>query len=97
MASPLQIDGYEQAFARITDLKPCAYQVRVARELSAGKHVLVRAPTGAGKTGAVLAPFLGGSWPGRPGRLIYALPLRTLAQGIYSHRTIPSSTAARSS
>lgn len=83
MASSSLVNGYEQVFARITRLKPYPYQVRVARELIAGKHVVVRAPTGAGKTWAVLAPFLGDVWPGRPAKLIYALPLRTLAQGIY--------------
>ena len=37
----------------------------------------------AGKTWAVLAPFLFDGWKARPTRLIYALPLRTLAQGVY--------------
>jgi len=83
MVSPPSINGYEQIFTGITGFKPYPYQIRVARELVSGKHVVVRAPTGAGKTWAVFAPFLGGSWPGRPSRLIYALPLRTLAQGIF--------------
>lgn len=45
--------------------------------------MLLRAPTGAGKTWAVLAPFFFEGWRRRPSRLIYALPLRTLAQGVY--------------
>jgi CRISPR-associated endonuclease/helicase Cas3 len=50
------------------------------------KNIVLRAPTGAEKTWAVLAPFLfqeKEKLPGRPARLIYALPLRTLAQGVY--------------
>lgn len=45
--------------------------------------MVLRAPTGAGKTWAVLAPFLYSGWKRRPARMIYALPLRTLAQGVY--------------
>jgi CRISPR-associated endonuclease/helicase Cas3 len=48
-----------------------------------GRNLVVRAPTGAGKTWAVLAPFLCGGWTAQPARLIYALPLRSLANGIY--------------
>jgi hypothetical protein len=77
------IEEYEHAFENVTGFKPYPYQVRVARELIAGRHVVVRAPTGAGKTWAVVAPFLCDTWPARPAKLIYALPLRTLAQGIY--------------
>jgi CRISPR-associated endonuclease/helicase Cas3 len=47
------------------------------------ENVILRAPTGAGKTIAVLAPFLFSSERTGATRLIYALPLRTLAQGIY--------------
>lgn len=80
---PAVVSEYEQIFEKITGLKPYPYQVRVERELIAGQHVVIRAPTGAGKTWAVLAPFLGSAWPGRPAKLIYALPLRTLSQSIY--------------
>src|SRR5215813_5942656 len=64
-------------------MSPHDYQVSVARQLSAGRNLVVRAPTGAGKTWAVIAPFLYGGWKGRPSRLIYALPLRTLGNGVY--------------
>lgn len=83
MASLPGTNGYEEAFMRVTGLRPYPYQVRVARELIAGHHIVVRAPTGAGKGWSVLAPFVGDVWSARPRRLIYALPLRTLAQGIY--------------
>jgi CRISPR-associated endonuclease/helicase Cas3 len=45
--------------------------------------MVLRAPTGSGKTLAVLAPFLLDRHHIGARRLIYALPLRTLAQGIY--------------
>jgi CRISPR-associated endonuclease/helicase Cas3 len=47
------------------------------------ENLLLRAPTGAGKTIAVLAPFLYARGKIGAARLIYALPLRSLAQGIY--------------
>ena len=48
-----------------------------------GRSIVLRAPTGAGKTWSVVVPFFYPDWQRRPARLIYALPLRTLAQGIY--------------
>ena len=74
---------YRSDFERLTELQPFEYQIEVARLLFHGRNILLRAPTGAGKTWAVLAPFLFDGWKTRPTRLIYALPLRTLAQGVY--------------
>lgn len=74
---------YEERFQKFTGYLPYDYQKRVARLLFEGRNVLLRAPTGAGKTWAVLAPFFCDEWTARPTRLIYALPLRTLANGIY--------------
>ena len=47
------------------------------------KNLVLRAPTGSGKTIAVLAPFLYSREAIGVARMIYALPLRSLAQGIY--------------
>ena len=74
---------YRKFFRELTSHSPHDYQIEVARLLFEGRNVVLRAPTGAGKTWAVLAPFLSNMWPNPPARLIYALPLRTLAQGIY--------------
>ena len=62
---------------------PYPYQEKVAAALWDRRSVVLRAPTGSGKTLAVLAPFLLDRRRIGARRLIYALPLRTLAQGIY--------------
>lgn len=77
---------YRAKFRDLNDLDPYAYQVSVAAHLSAGHNVCLRAPTGSGKTKAVLTPYLVDAIPwhgGRPSRLIYALPLRSLVQQIH--------------
>ncbi len=74
---------YAKFFCQLTGYNPFEYQVKVARLLYEGRNIVLRAPTGAGKTWSVLAPFLFPGWEEHPARLIYALPLRTLAQGIY--------------
>jgi CRISPR-associated endonuclease/helicase Cas3 len=75
--------AYREHFLALTGNPPYEYQERVAQLLFEGRNVLLRAPTGAGKTFAVLAPFVHHGWKARPTRLIYTLPLRTLVQGIY--------------
>lgn len=75
---------YRTFFRQVTGLNAFDYQVRVAALLMGkNKNVILHAPTGAGKTWAVIVPFLSKLWQHRPSRLIYALPLRTLAQGVY--------------
>ncbi len=83
MTSPTM--SYADFFARLSrdGHRPYAYQQRVAEALWARQNVAVRAPTGCGKTKAVLAPFLFAREKIGAARLIYALPLRTLAQGVY--------------
>jgi CRISPR-associated endonuclease/helicase Cas3 len=76
--------AYEAFFRKVNGGRsPYPYQVEVARRLAAGQNVMLGAPTGAGKTLTVLTPFFYDGWHPRPCRLIYALPLRTLAQSIY--------------
>ncbi|MFQ3536818.1 MAG: CRISPR-associated helicase Cas3' [Aggregatilineales bacterium] len=57
------------------------YQHEVGQALRSGKNVILRAPTGSGKTRAALHPFLerlrtGGSLPAK---CLYAVPMRVLA------------------
>lgn len=74
---------YRAFFQQVTKFNAFDYQVRIATLLMENRNVILRAPTGAGKTWAVIVPFLSKVWKHRPSRLIYALPLRTLAQGVY--------------
>ena len=76
---------YCEFFRSITDFYPYRYQERVEQALLDGRSVVLRVPTGAGKTWAAVAPFLHSLETGHPiaDRLLYALPLRSLAAGIY--------------
>ena len=78
--------AFEAFFARCSDgHPPYEYQRAVAARLRGGAHLDVWAPTGAGKTLAVLAPFLWQferSGRRRWDRLIYVLPLRSLVESI---------------
>ena len=82
---------YRDFFRRVTGAQAFDYQVRVAQLLAEHKNVLLRAPTGAGKTWSAIVPFLSDGWQHRPNRLIYALPLRTLAQGVYAQAKLAAS------
>jgi len=73
-----QVDAYRQCGIG----SPASHQVLVWDGLSQGKPVILRAPTGSGKTEAVVLPFLTFSNRPLPARLIYALPLRSLANQI---------------
>ena len=71
----------------ITGFPPYDYQVKVAELLQQGKNVILTVPTGAGKTWASILPFLYMREKGNvdfPQKMIYSLPLRTLANSIYT-------------
>ncbi|HOL16175.1 MAG TPA: CRISPR-associated helicase Cas3' [Bacillota bacterium] len=61
------------------------YQNKVVSEVIARKNILLRAPTGAGKSWAALLPFIFGCLRGQPlfDRAFYILPLRSLAAQLY--------------
>ena len=63
---------------------PRPYQDRLATLLKAKRNVVLTSPTGTGKTMAVLAPFLAFRKEMGVSRLIYCLPMRTLALGIFA-------------
>ena len=69
--------------ARPPDYRPYGYQARIARD---GLPDVVQAPTGAGKTGVILAwlwrRLYGPDPAGTPRRLIYALPQRSLTEQV---------------
>lgn len=74
-------------YADLLGFEPYDYQVRVADLLLAGKNVILSVPTGAGKTWASVMPFLyakQNEMVDFPQKMIYSLPLRTLANSIYT-------------
>jgi CRISPR-associated endonuclease/helicase Cas3 len=78
--------SYCEFFKSLTGFHPHPYQERVEKRLRAGDSVILRVPTGAGKTWASVAPFL---YPLAGGhriadRLLYALPLRSLASSLHA-------------
>lgn len=77
------VDAYCEFFRRLNGFGPYEYQVDLARRIIEGQNVVLRAPTGAGKTAAVVTPFLFNGWTPKPCRLIYVLPLRALVQSIH--------------
>lgn len=73
-------------FKSIIGNSPYDYQLKVAEILLSGKNVILSVPTGAGKTWAAVIPFLFAQKNPNisfPQKMIYSLPLRTLANSIY--------------
>ncbi len=68
-----------------TTIEPYPYQIKVAELLLQSRNLVLTAPTGAGKTWAALFPFLYARKQKRDfaDRVIYCLPLRTLASSLY--------------
>ena len=77
------METFAEVFRAATGHQPYGYQERIARD---GLPDVVQAPTGAGKTGVILAWLwrrLYGPEPGRtPRRLVYALPQRSLTEQV---------------
>lgn len=81
---------YSLFYKSITGFDPYEYQLKVSELLLSGKNVIVTVPTGAGKTWASIIPFLYAQQTKLadfPQKMIYSLPLRTLANSIYSDVT----------
>lgn len=79
--------GINQFYDEVLGFEPYIYQTKVAKLLLTGKNVILSVPTGAGKTWASVMPFLYAKQTGRidfPQKMIYSLPLRTLANSIYN-------------
>ncbi len=78
--------SYNDFFYEIQGFPPYKYQEKVSEHLLSGKNVILSVPTGAGKTWASVMPFLYAKLnqiTDFPQKMIYSLPLRTLANSIY--------------
>lgn len=80
------MENYEEFFHHITKYNPYPYQIQVANAILEGKNIILRAPTGSGKTFAVTIPYLYSYYNHAKiaDKLIYSVPLRSLTVGIYN-------------
>lgn len=78
--------SYREFFHTLTGFFPHPFQERLADEVVQGRSVILRVPTGAGKTWAAVAPFLYALESGHrlADRLLYALPLCSLATSLFA-------------
>jgi CRISPR-associated endonuclease/helicase Cas3 len=79
----MAVESFDEFFHAATGHPPYGYQERLARD---GLPAVLRAPTGSGKTGIVLAwlwrRLYGPEPASTPRRLIYALPQRSLVEEV---------------
>ncbi|MGQ9648303.1 MAG: CRISPR-associated helicase Cas3' [Thermodesulfobacteriota bacterium] len=73
----------QKEFRSITGFEaPSKHQEQTTRHLLEGKSVVLRAPTGSGKSEAIVVPFLLGQGEVLPSQLIYSLPVRSLVDDL---------------
>ncbi len=73
---------FTRTFRKITGNTPYEYQKTAMESLCEGKSLIIRAPTGSGKTEVAIIPFIHGLNEILPSQLIYSLPTRTLVESI---------------
>lgn len=74
----------DEKFESITGFPPAEHQRICTEALAKGKSVILRAPTGSGKSEAVWLPFLLTRGQNLPMRMIHALPMRALVNQLES-------------
>ena len=82
---PSDAPSIASLFQTLTGFTPRQFQHQTIAAILAGQNILLRAPTGAGKTETAIAPFLFAKVLGVsdfPNKLIYIVPLRTLATSL---------------
>lgn len=91
----------EELFRSATGFAPYAHQTAAYEALAQGRSIVLRAPTGSGKTEAVSVPFFALRGRTLPSRLLYVLPTRSLVEQTaeraarIAERTAPGATVAR--
>ncbi len=85
----LTIEQIDQYFEDLTGFKPRNFQKETIKNLLQSKNTILKAPTGSGKTETAIAPFIIAlslimmkENCNFPNKLIYAVPLRTLANSL---------------
>lgn len=75
----------EKYFTDLTQFQALDFQKSLCKNLLECNNVLLQAPTGAGKTWAAILPFIIAKAENLhfPQKLIYSLPMRTLANSLY--------------
>jgi len=85
MTTMISNDQIDTCFHQLTTFQPRQFQRETIAAILSGKNILLRAPTGAGKTETAIAPFLLAKVMGVqnfPNKLVYIVPLRTLATSL---------------
>lgn len=86
------MNKYKNLFKNLTGFEPYKFQEESYEKINSGKSIILQAPTGSGKTLASILPFIQNwiEWKNGdqnvedfPRKLIYSLPLRTLANSIH--------------
>ena len=79
------MSNYSAFFREVTTFEPYRFQERLFDAYLKNEDILLKAPTGTGKTWASILPFVFTWKEGlfSPKKLIYSLPLRTLANSLY--------------
>lgn len=77
-------DSIEQYFYNLTTHHPYNFQTQTITRILNRQDTILRAPTGSGKTETAIAPFLFAKTLNLdfPNKLIYVVPLRTLANSL---------------
>lgn len=73
---------FEKTFEDICGFPPYPHQKQTAGYLIQNKNILLRAPTGSGKSEAIFLPFLIARQQKLPPQMIYSLPMRTLVDDV---------------
>ncbi|NJE62329.1 CRISPR-associated helicase Cas3' [Thermococcus sp. 21S7] len=74
--------GAREDFRKATGFNPYTFQREAMESLIEGSSLIVRAPTGSGKSEMVLIPFIFKINENLPSQMIYSLPNRTLVESI---------------
>jgi len=75
---------FEEQFKAIAGFPPADHQSACAQALQRGKSIILRAPTGSGKSESVWIPFLLSRGESLPMRMIHVLPMRALVNQLES-------------